>query len=145
MIDSSSEAFKKQKFRYDSRRHSLIDNPWDNESRRVIVEEERNLPYKGFRELRPLVLERDNYKCQKCGAERGLMVHHIDGNKFNNTMENLVTSCYSCHNSLRGRKVRKGGNKQTEKWRTNYYAQKRLREQNKHSYKHKSQRELNQF
>lgn len=37
--------------------------------------------------------------CMNCGIEdkRMLVVHHIDGNRENNTIKNLVWLCYNCH------------------------------------------------
>ena len=55
------------------------------------------------------VLERDNWQCQKCflTAEQHLLlfsknisVHHIDGNKQNNSLDNLITLCVRCHRQL---------------------------------------------
>lgn len=43
------------------------------------------------------VLERDNYVCQQCGAIENLAVHHIDRDKQNSELSNLVTLCRSCH------------------------------------------------
>jgi len=38
-------------------------------------------------------------KCNKCGIsdERVLMVHHKDGNRKNNSLENLERLCCNCH------------------------------------------------
>jgi len=54
------------------------------------------------RELREKVRERDNRECQHCGAslDGRLHVHHIDTDKENNSMDNLVSLCSSCHKSL---------------------------------------------
>ncbi len=44
--------------------------------------------------------ERDNHICQDCGKAPGLFfgqVHHIDKNRDNNVLENLVTLCTKCH------------------------------------------------
>lgn len=50
------------------------------------------------RRLKNDVKKRDGYKCVKCGmVVDGLHVHHIDGDKFNNDMDNLITLCPSCH------------------------------------------------
>lgn len=50
------------------------------------------------------VLERDKYACQNCGICKGLftkkedlVIHHIDGDKKNSKLKNLVTLCRSCH------------------------------------------------
>lgn len=65
-----------------------------------------------FREMRPLILERDGHACVACKApaqsaelfwqdqfvERSsLAIHHIDENPTNNKPENLVTLCTTCH------------------------------------------------
>jgi 5-methylcytosine-specific restriction endonuclease McrA len=57
------------------------------------------LPY------RVAVLERDDFKCQICGRNNKLHVHHIDGKgettgNPNNDMDNLITLCTGCHVSL---------------------------------------------
>jgi 5-methylcytosine-specific restriction endonuclease McrA len=78
---------------------------------------------KGFRqntsrevqpELRKLVLERDNWTCQKCGANKDdditvtLHCHHIDPVKNNPIesadMDNCVTLCKACHKEAHSRK-----------------------------------------
>jgi 5-methylcytosine-specific restriction endonuclease McrA len=93
----------------------------------------RLTPYKGYEELKPIVLKRDNYTCQWCGYRPdsqkektlildmcrpnatleekfrylvacNLVVHHIDGDKWNNTLENLVTLCQRCHHSYHRKK-----------------------------------------
>jgi len=39
--------------------------------------------------------------CQTCGStEKGLGIHHIDRNPANNSAENLLTLCASCHTRL---------------------------------------------
>ena len=51
------------------------------------------------------VRELFNYYCSRCGqdcrnsvnAEMMLQVHHIDENPGNNTLENLIPLCASCH------------------------------------------------
>ncbi len=57
------------------------------------------------------VFERDNYTCQRCGMTnkehikkwgRHISLHHIDGKgknakEKNNSMNNLITFCISCH------------------------------------------------
>jgi 5-methylcytosine-specific restriction endonuclease McrA len=102
-------------------------------------------PYEGFQELSGSVLWRDGYTCQWCGKKKGdtvrlyasargeyeyvlgshnFVAHHKDGDKLNNTMENLITVCKSCHSSHH-RKGRTKEKVQTERWRRNYYKQKK--------------------
>lgn len=49
-------------------------------------------------------LERDGYKCQACGAEHGLHVHHRDGSgetdSPNHELSNLQTLCRTCHKRI---------------------------------------------
>lgn len=52
---------------------------------------------------------RDKHICQRCGkhqdeeiieSARRLSIHHIDGNHENDTPENCITYCASCHQSI---------------------------------------------
>ena len=53
--------------------------------------------------FRQLVLERDDWTCQRCGAgtEKQLHVHHIEGvvqqPGMANDLENGITLCKECH------------------------------------------------
>jgi len=40
------------------------------------------------------------YKCQKCGSDNRVAVHHIDWNKHNNIYENFAILCNVCHSAL---------------------------------------------
>ena len=59
-----------------------------------------------FYKNRAIVFKRDENKCQCCGCSNGelrtnkLIVHHIDVNKQNNSLSNLITLCEQCHHSL---------------------------------------------
>ena len=53
---------------------------------------------------RDKALERDGYKCQHCGTDKLLEMHHIDGkgtttpkDERNHALENLITLCKGCH------------------------------------------------
>jgi len=57
-----------------------------------------------YKELRRRVLERDGHKCVWCGVGASwndkpltLQVDHIDGDRRNNSEENLRTMCPNCH------------------------------------------------
>jgi len=45
------------------------------------------------------VLERDGWRCQKCGSLENLQVHHKikRSQRGNGSLENLVTLCAYCH------------------------------------------------
>ena len=43
------------------------------------------------------IKDRDRYRCQNCDESSQLCVHHIDADKTNNAMDNLVTLCRLCH------------------------------------------------
>jgi len=53
--------------------------------------------------LRKAIKERDCYTCKICGKHGKnvcLHVHHIDEDKSNSTVENLVTLCVPCHTKI---------------------------------------------
>jgi len=59
-----------------------------------------------FKQLRAIIRQRDDYKCQICGVPereciRQLEVHHIDEQPENNSPENLISLCTQCHLSIR--------------------------------------------
>jgi hypothetical protein len=59
-----------------------------------------------FYKNRKIVFNRDEFKCQCCGCSEDdkktnkLLVHHIDTNKKNNSLSNLILLCGQCHVSL---------------------------------------------
>ncbi len=64
---------------------------------------------KEFKQIRKVILERDNYQCQdpNCeGNHKKLCIHHIDFDKKNNSPENLITLCSSCHTKTNGKNNR---------------------------------------
>ena len=58
---------------------------------------------KRFGGLRFKVLERDKYKCQKCGKDITgrymACIHHVNKNRSDNRIENLISYCKSCHSN----------------------------------------------
>lgn len=56
---------------------------------------------KEYKQFRKKVLERDNYKCVKCGSKDNLQVHHIKPKKdYPNLImnfDNVQTLCLLCH------------------------------------------------
>lgn len=76
-----------------------------------------NPRYRDGRTLRPYapgftdrvkmqVIKRDNFKCRLCGAPRlkgTHVVHHIDGEKWDHSLENLILLCKPCHGKTHAR------------------------------------------
>jgi hypothetical protein len=58
-----------------------------------------------FYEIRPTAIERDKGTCQICGiVPKKIHVHHIDGDKNNNNLDNLISFCTGCHNRVHSSK-----------------------------------------
>ena len=54
--------------------------------------------------IRKRVLERDGWRCQKCGSMASLHVHHMKRRSQlgSDTMDNLITLCADCHGKCHG-------------------------------------------
>ena len=54
---------------------------------------------RAYRRLLKRVLERDDWRCQKCGAVKDLQVHHRKHRSQlgDDSLANLVTLCAYCH------------------------------------------------
>jgi hypothetical protein len=78
-----------------------------NENRKIF--NDVNFYPKIFYKNRKIVVDRDEHKCQCCGCGEDekrtnkLIIHHIDTNKLNNSLSNLITLCEQCHQSLHGK------------------------------------------
>jgi len=53
--------------------------------------------YGWTKQLAQEVRKRDYFTCQVCGKERVTIVHHINGDRKVNEMDNLITLCRRCH------------------------------------------------
>lgn len=63
-----------------------------------------NYHYKhGKNSYRKRAIEYYGFQCSKCYSNINLDVHHIDRNRFNNNIENLVVLCRKCHMLTDGR------------------------------------------
>ena len=55
-------------------------------------------------QLRKMVLERDNWQCQKCGSPESLHCHHLTGVELNPIesadIDNCITLCKECHKDV---------------------------------------------
>lgn len=61
-------------------------------------------------DLKEQIRKRDNYICKNCKSKqqkRKLQVHHIDYDKQNNSLNNLISLCQPCHNKSSSDKNRK--------------------------------------
>ena len=77
----------------------------------------KNSSYQPYKLLKRLIAEgRKEYKCECCGNTEwngkpiSLELHHIDGDRSNNTYENLQALCPNCHSqtdNFRGKKNKK--------------------------------------
>jgi hypothetical protein len=50
--------------------------------------------------LRDLLLERLGGRCEICGSTNGLVVHHKDNDRRNNSLSNLQLLCPACHMAI---------------------------------------------
>lgn len=70
-----------------------------------------NIDYKSSDLLKRLVSANlKEYKCEICGYTENLELHHINGNHFDNRLENLQVLCPNCHaktDNFRGRNIHK--------------------------------------
>ena len=53
---------------------------------------------------------RDNYTCKACGKDlhehrHSCIVHHIDGDKTNQDLDNLITVCKACHAKIHSKQA----------------------------------------
>lgn len=51
------------------------------------------------------VAKRDGFKCRTCGAPKGKythVVHHMDGEKHDHRLSNLMLLCKPCHGRIHG-------------------------------------------
>lgn len=51
----------------------------------------------GVTSYRRKCLEQKRNECYACGSDGYVEVHHIDGNRGNNSLDNLLPLCKSCH------------------------------------------------
>ena len=53
--------------------------------------------------VRRVVLDRDGWRCQRCGSVGRLEVHHADGDPSHADPARLVTLCRGCHIAVHAR------------------------------------------
>lgn len=52
-----------------------------------------------------MVKSRDDFACRLCGIDKKLLIHHIDYDKKNFSLENLITLCLSCNSKVNGNRA----------------------------------------
>lgn len=54
--------------------------------------------------LKLVIKERDNYKCKICDISlyktKKAHIHHINGDRYNNSLDNLILLCLECHSAI---------------------------------------------
>lgn len=71
--------------------------PW-NFKEGAQTELNRRVRRPRWKHLSAIIKKRDNNICRICNKTREIMhVHHVDGDADNNSHENLITICPSCH------------------------------------------------
>ncbi|MCL4366219.1 HNH endonuclease [Patescibacteria group bacterium] len=74
----------------------------ENHPRYNFLNANRHYPVEFNRKFKAMIRDRDNHLCQGCGAieatlKRSLSIHHIDYDKNNININNLISLCPSCH------------------------------------------------
>ena len=57
------------------------------------------------KQLRTAVYQLYDHKCHKCNSETPNQIHHIDGDRSNNSIKNLELLCYECHLKADGKQI----------------------------------------
>lgn len=73
--------------------------------RELYPRTDEDYPFAWNSKLKKQIKERDNYKCIDCGVSeeqlksehRRMAIHHLDLNKQNLEISNLISVCYPCH------------------------------------------------
>ena len=97
-----------------------LDSYCSDECKKIVMKEggysiwiaKNQYPIEWTEELRKSIRDRDNNRCMRCGRPReelkhSLSVHHIDADKNNCSLNNLISLCDgikgSCHSLTRGK------------------------------------------
>ncbi|MFQ6056190.1 MAG: HNH endonuclease [Methanosarcinales archaeon] len=54
--------------------------------------------------LKNKVKERDDFTCRLCGSKKHLAIHHINYDKDDINIDNLVTLCFTCNSRMNGKR-----------------------------------------
>lgn len=88
------------------KRRGKRDSYWDDYNEYLRTER--------WRQIREIVLIRDNYKCQSCLNEKATQVHHTDGRfRKNEPLFTLFSVCDRCHDIIT--EIERGNHKLAQK------------------------------
>jgi 5-methylcytosine-specific restriction endonuclease McrA len=93
------QAYHRQWYIENRKRLAIMSKEYRNRPK-IKLRIRHNMLVKKYGEMAFVVLKRDNDTCQKCGTREHIHIHHIDGDKTNSTLENLIILCNSCHIKL---------------------------------------------
>ena len=85
VIDSPDESF-----------HILIEHPM--EVKAYLYDSAARMPLTTL--TKEQVFDKCNRQCVSCNKQEDLQIHHIDGDRSNNRLNNLEVRCYTCHKKL---------------------------------------------
>jgi 5-methylcytosine-specific restriction endonuclease McrA len=72
------------------------------DARRHAKERAQGRTTAAWRRLRQAALQRDGYRCRRCGRQTGLTAHldrRLAGDHTRATLDDITTLCRSCHGS----------------------------------------------
>jgi hypothetical protein len=55
-------------------------------------------------DYRERCLEAKGEECIVCGTEENIIVHHVDGDRENNDLDNLIPVCEPCHGKIHAKR-----------------------------------------
>ena len=85
----------------DRKRTTIV--PYTGRPRNLILWSEKQEYLKSihWKQLRRIVLMRDNNTCKQCGCTKSLNVHHITYKRLGDeSIDDLVTVCRNCHQAI---------------------------------------------
>ena len=85
VIDSPDESF-----------HILIEHPM--EAKAYLYDRSARMPLTKL--TKEQVFDKCDRVCVSCHKDEDLQIHHIDGDRSNNRLDNLQVRCYTCHKKL---------------------------------------------
>jgi hypothetical protein len=102
--EECGKEFEKSKSRLKSSSHHFCSRACKDKAQRLDgISDMHPSHYGSGNNYRSLALREYIHKCEVCGYNRDvrmLQVHHVDGDRENNDIANLVVMCPNCHYSI---------------------------------------------